>query len=44
MGFQKNPLIFLYPYDIVRFVDICGAFVKWLRHRPLTAGSWVRIP
>ena len=41
---QKISLIFLPPYDIVTSVDICGAFVKWLRHRPLTAGSWVRIP
>ena len=26
------------------WITICGLFVKWLRHRPFTAGSGVRIP
>ncbi len=28
----------------ILFVSTNGAIVKWLRHRPFTAGSWVQIP
>ncbi len=33
----------LEPHREVR-LDLSGLFVKWLRHRPFTAGSRVRIP
>ena len=31
-------------YRKYQYIREPGAIVKWLRHRPFTAGSWVQIP